>query len=85
MFLQAHEGESSTNMSKLTTGSSSSVNFNGSNISLMPSHEEGEDDMDDNHNDASSSWYECRQGDCINVLVWDVSRTSVVSFHPAEA
>ena len=82
MFLQVHEGESSTSMSKMTTGSSSSVNFNGSNISLMPSQEEeGEDD----HNNDASSWYECRQGDCINVLVWDVSRTSVVSFHPTEA
>jgi len=85
MFVQVHEGESSTSMSKTTTGSSSSVNFNGSNISLMPRQEEGEDTMDDEHNDASSSWYECRQGDCINVLVWDVSRTSVVSFHPTEA
>jgi len=83
MFLQVHEGESSTSMSKMTTGSSSSVNFNGSNISLMPSQEEGDDNMDDK--DDTSSWYECRQGDCINVLVWDVSRTSVVSFHPTEA
>jgi len=85
MFLQVHEGESSTSMSKMTTGSSSSVNFNGSNISLMPRQEEGEEDDMVDHNDDTSSWYECRQGDCINVLVWDVSRTSVVSFHPTEA
>ena len=86
MFLQVHEGESSsTSMSKMTTGSSSSVNFNGSNISLMPRQEEGEDTMNYDHNNDTLSWYECRQGDCINVLVWDVSRTSVVSFHPTEA
>ena len=38
------------------------------------------DDCDADDDDTSTHWHECRQGDCMNVLVWDVSRKSVVSF-----
>ena len=37
-------------------------------------------DCEADDDDTSTHWHECRQGDCMNVLVWDVSRTSVVSF-----
>ena len=42
----------------------------------------GHDDTDDceaDDDDTSTHWHECRQGECMNVLVWDVSRQSVVS------
>ena len=37
-------------------------------------------DCEADDDDTSTHWHECRQGDCMNVLVWDVSRKSVVSF-----
>ena len=84
MFLQAHDGECSTSAIPKATGSSSSVHFNGSNIPLLLSsrQDDGHDDNDDceaDDDDTSTHWHECRQGECMNVLVWDVSRQSVVS------
>jgi len=81
MFMQAYDGERSiSTVSNKATGSSSSIHFNGSGISLLPRQEDHDIDAD-----ASTAWHECRQGDCINVLVWDISRKSVVSFHSLEA
>ena len=81
MFVQAYDGERSiSTVSNKATGSSSSIHFNGSGISLLPRQEDHDIDAD-----ASTAWHECRQGDCINVLVWDISRKSVVSFHSLEA
>lgn len=73
MFLQAHEGECSISTPK-TTGSSSTIDFNGSNILLLPNN--------DDHNDAEQpiAWLECGRGDQINVLAWDVSCPAVVPF-----
>eukprot|EP00580_Thalassiosira_gravida_P009280 CAMPEP_0201638640 /NCGR_PEP_ID=MMETSP0493-20130528/17134_1 /ASSEMBLY_ACC=CAM_ASM_000838 /TAXON_ID=420259 /ORGANISM="Thalassiosira gravida, Strain GMp14c1" /LENGTH=120 /DNA_ID=CAMNT_0048111753 /DNA_START=99 /DNA_END=461 /DNA_ORIENTATION=- len=78
MFSQAHEGEHSL-LTPKSTGSSSSFHFNGSDkLLLLPKR--------DNHNDDESlAWRECSHGDYINVLVWDVSRKSVLSFNPLSA
>jgi hypothetical protein len=73
MFLQAHEGECSISTPK-STGSSSSIDFNGSNIPLLPRND-GRDAVDE-----PLAWRECGQGDCMNLLAWDVSRTAVVPF-----
>jgi len=78
MFLQAHEGECSM-LTPKSTGSSSSFYFNGSDeVLLLPKRENRNDDE-------SLAWCECSHGDYINVLVWDVSRKSVVSFNPLSA
>lgn len=73
MFLQAHEGECSIKTPK-STGSSSTIDFNGTNIPLLPSN--------DDHNDAEEpiAWRECGRGDQINVLAWDMSCSAVVPF-----
>jgi len=76
MFLQAHEGECSI-LTPKSTGSSSSFHFNGSNVPLLP--KQGD------RIGASAAWRECRHGDFISVLVWDISRESVVSFNPLSA
>ena len=56
------------------TGSSSSIDFKGSNIQLLP--------RNDCHDvaDEPLAWRESGQGDCMKVLAWDVSRTTVVPF-----
>ena len=72
-FPQSHEGESSI-LSPTSTGSSSSIYFNGSNIPLSS--------KEDHSSGGVGDWSECNHGDFVNVLVWDISRKSVVSFHP---
>lgn len=73
MFLQAHEGECSISAPK-STGSSSSIDFNGSGIPLLPRN----DDRD--VADEPLAWRECGQGNCMNILAWDVSCATVVPF-----
>eukprot|EP00578_Thalassiosira_sp_NH16_P001258 CAMPEP_0181131948 /NCGR_PEP_ID=MMETSP1071-20121207/30732_1 /TAXON_ID=35127 /ORGANISM="Thalassiosira sp., Strain NH16" /LENGTH=319 /DNA_ID=CAMNT_0023218245 /DNA_START=78 /DNA_END=1037 /DNA_ORIENTATION=+ len=70
MFLQSHDGEYSISTPK-STGSSSSIYFNGSNLPLSS--------RDEDHCDARAEWFECNHGDFVNVLVWDISRKSVVT------
>jgi hypothetical protein len=73
MFLQAHKGKSSISAPKLT-GSSSSTDFNGLSIPLLPRN----DDRD--AGDEPPAWRECGQGKHMNVLAWDVSCATVVPF-----
>ena len=73
MFLQAHEGECLISAPK-STGSSSSIDFNGSSISLLPRC------YDRDVADEPLAWRECGQGNRMNVLAWDVSCATVVPF-----
>ena len=77
MFLQPHEGERAV-LTPRSTGSSSSFHFNGLTVPLLRPQEDGS-------GAATAPWCDCRQGDFINVLVWDVSRKLVVSYNPLSA
>ena len=81
MFVQAHEGEWNNNSvsttQKFSTGTSSSLHFNGSSMKLLSKDQEG--------NNSLSKWHECIPGDILHVLVWDVSRESSLSFSSVPA
>jgi hypothetical protein len=75
MFLQSHNGECSVTNPK-STGSSSSLGFNGSQIPLLPEEILG----GDNDSPAMALWRECELGHRVNMLAWDISCSELVPF-----
>ena len=75
MFLQTHNGECSVTNPK-STGSSSSLGFNGSQIPLLPEEVLG----GDNDSPVTALWRECELGHRVNMLAWDISCSELVPF-----
>jgi len=71
MFLQSHNGECSVTNPK-STGSSSSLGFNGSQIPLLPEEILG--------SPVTALWRECELGHRVNMLAWDISCSELVPF-----
>jgi hypothetical protein len=75
MFLQSHNGECSVTTPK-STGSSSSLGFNGSQIPLLPEVVLG----GDNDFPVTALWRECELGHRVNMLAWDISCSELVPY-----
>jgi hypothetical protein len=75
MFLQSHNGECSVTTPK-STGSSSSLGFNGSQIPLLPDEVLG----GDNDSPVTELWRECELGHRVNMLAWDISCSELVPY-----
>ena len=71
MLLQSHNGECSVTNPK-STGSSSSLGFNGSQIPLLPEEILG--------SPVTALWRECELGHRVNMLAWDISCSELVPF-----
>ena len=75
MFLQSHNGECSVTTPK-STGSSSSLGFNGSQIPLLLEEGLG----GDNDSPVTALWRECELGHRVNMLAWDISCSELVPY-----
>mmetsp|Transcript_10100 Transcript_10100/g.21009 ORF Transcript_10100/g.21009 Transcript_10100/m.21009 type:complete len:129 (-) Transcript_10100:98-484(-) len=73
MFVQPHFSDCSA-MSPNATGSSHSCFFNGSDLTLVP------DQSRTTCMGSTTAWHECISREFLNVIVWDILRTSTLAY-----